>query len=87
MKTRFFSKVFIGIALLTSASIFAQATEIITPNEGVKIEHVLKQTNTQDSGDIESLREYIEINRLELVETTTDRRFNGRQFRIDHKQS
>ncbi|EKT62166.1 hypothetical protein [Providencia burhodogranariea] len=87
METHFFSKLFIGIALFTSASVFAQATEVVTPNEGVKVEHLLKQSTTQDSGDIESLREYIEINRLELVEITTDRRFNGRQFRIVHKKS
>lgn len=45
MRTRFFSKLFIAIALLTSASLFAEAAETVTSYEqvNVKIEHPLKQ--------------------------------------------
>ncbi|EPM5609330.1 hypothetical protein ACTNKK_001159 [Providencia stuartii] len=52
----------------------------------MKIEHPLKQNKMQDLGDIESMREQAEVRRVELTETTTDRRFNGRQFRIGDKQ-
>lgn len=88
MRTRFFSKLFIAIALLTSASLFAEAAETVTSYEqvNVKIEHPLKQNKMQDLGDIESMREQAEVRRVELTETTTDCRFNGRQFRIGDKQ-
>lgn len=88
MRTRFFSKLFIAIALLTSASLFAEAAETVTSYEqvNVKIEHPLKQNKMQDLGDIESMREQAEVRRVEMTETTTDRRFNGRQFRIGDKQ-
>nr|ELR5111675.1 hypothetical protein [Providencia stuartii] len=86
MKTQLFSKLFIAIALLTSASVFAQTTETMSSHENVKIEHSLKQNKLEDLGDIESIREQVEVNRIELSETTTDRRFNGRQFRIDDKK-
>lgn len=87
MKTRIFSKLFIAIALLTSASVFAQTTETVAPHENVRIEHSLKQMKMGDVGDIESMREQVEVNSIELSEKTTDRRFNGRQFRIDNKKS
>lgn len=87
MNTRIFSRLFIAIALLTSASVFAQTTESIPLHENVKIEYSLKQNKMKDLGDIESIRERTEVNSIELSEKTADRRFNGRQFRIDDKIS
>ncbi|ELX8378867.1 hypothetical protein AB7W88_15700 [Providencia vermicola] len=89
MKRGFFSKLFIAIALLTSASIVAQATDTVNLHdyEKVKIVYSLKQDKMQDSGDIESLRERVEVNRAELEEMNTDRRLSDRQFRIHHKKN
>lgn len=87
MKAKYLSRFFIGIALLTSVSMFAQATESETMHEGIKVEYSLKQAKVQDFGDIESLREIVEVNQVELMETTEDRRFNGRQFLLADKKS
>ncbi|HHR5808387.1 TPA: hypothetical protein ACS7Y8_002208 [Providencia alcalifaciens] len=85
MKKRLFSKLFIVIALLTSASVLAQTLDMSGGYQSTKIEYLLKKNKIQDNGDIESMREDTENNSISLVEKNLDRRFNNRQFRIDHK--
>ncbi|CAG9412574.1 hypothetical protein [Providencia alcalifaciens] len=85
MKKRLFSKLFIVIALLTSASVLAQTLDMSGGYQSTKIEYLLKKNKIQDNGDIESMREDTENNSISLIEKNLDRRFNNRQFRIDHK--
>lgn len=85
MKTRLFSKLFIVIALLTSTSVLAQTLDMNGGYQSTKIEYLLKKNKIQDNGDIESMREDTENNSISLIEKNLDRRFNNRQFRINHK--
>ncbi|ATG17941.1 hypothetical protein CO695_17145 [Providencia alcalifaciens] len=85
MKKRLFSKLFIVIALLTSASVLAQTLDMSGGYQSTKIEYLLKKNKIQDNGDIESMREDTENNSISLIEKNLDRRFNNRQFRINHK--
>ncbi|WP_272516644.1 hypothetical protein [Providencia sp. PROV209] len=85
MKKRLFSKLFIVIALLTTASVLAQTLDMSGGYQSTKIEYLLKKNKIQDNGDIESMREDTENNSISLIEKNLDRRFNNRQFRIDHK--
>lgn len=82
MKIQLIPTLFMVIALSVSVSICAQTAASITFNETIQTVHSLHKAETQDSGDIESLREIAESNQLELGESIMDRRFNGRQFRI-----
>ncbi|MGF7540167.1 hypothetical protein WOB53_18615 [Providencia rettgeri] len=85
MKRWLFSKLFIIMILLTSTSLLAQSLDISGGYQTTKIEHLLSENKMQDNGDIESIREDAEVNSISLVEKNLDRRFNGRQFRINHK--
>lgn len=85
MKKRLFSKLFIVIALLTSTSVLAQTLDMSGGHQNTKIEYLLKKNKIQDNGDIESIREVTENNSISLIEKNLDRRFNSREFRINHK--
>ncbi len=85
MKRCLFSKLFIIMILLTSTSLLAQSLDISVGYQTTKIEHLLSENKMQDNGDIESIREDAEVNSISLVEKNLDRRFNDRQFRINHK--
>lgn len=85
MKRCLFSKLFIIMILLTSTSLLAQSLDINVGYQTTKIEHLLNENKMQDNGDIESIREDAEVNSISLVEKNLDRRFNDRQFRINHK--
>lgn len=87
MKPIFLTNLFVAAALLTSASVFAQSTNSaieydIPPVNTSQLAYLSYHTKVQDEGDIESERESKEVEQIQLIETTNDRRFTGRQFRL-----
>ncbi|EPL9570772.1 hypothetical protein MMK73_002862 [Providencia rettgeri] len=90
MKNTLFARLFIGIALFTGATLFAQAADNtvlteITPRV-ITHEYVQLHQRQQDDGDIESERETKELESILLQDTTNDRRFTGRQFNLNKKE-
>lgn len=90
MKNALFTRLIIGVALFTGATIFAQATDntVLTEISPHVITHKYVQLHQsqQDEADIESERETKELDTLELRDTTNDRRFTGRQFNLRSKE-
>ncbi|MBI6188383.1 hypothetical protein JEP98_04290 [Providencia rettgeri] len=89
MKKTLLARIFIMIVILTGFSIAAQAanntvlTEIIAHNK-VAYEYVLQNTD-QNEADIEFEREAKELDSSQLRNIVNDKRFTGRQFRIQEK--
>ena len=80
---------FMVAALLTSTSVLAEVTDNaisydLVPYSTVQSKYIAEHISEhqQEEGDIESEREIIEVSRLKLSESTNDKRFTGRQFRI-----
>ncbi|HDN2513008.1 TPA: hypothetical protein P1K35_003219 [Providencia rettgeri] len=91
MKNILFTRLFIGIALFTGATLFAQATDNtlltgITPH-AITYEYVQLHQNQQNEGDMESEREAKELESILLQDATNDRRFTDRQFNLNKKKS
>ncbi|BBG58585.1 Uncharacterised protein [Providencia rustigianii] len=85
MKKCLFTPFFIAIALLTSASVFAQSadTTLVADFDGANSSYYelsLDRIIHNDDADLESRRENHEVSRQELSEITNDKRFTGRQF-------
>lgn len=90
MKNILFARLFIGIALFTGATLFAQAADNtvlteITPRV-ITYEYVQLHQSQQDEGDMESERETKELESILLQDITNDRRFTGRQFNLNKKE-
>ncbi|MEQ5431392.1 hypothetical protein ABN276_04795 [Providencia huaxiensis] len=89
MERTLLARIFIVIVILTGSSIVAQAanntvlTEFIAHNQ-VTYEYVLQNIN-QSEADIEFERETKELDSSQLRNIINDKRFTGRQFRIDTK--
>lgn len=90
MKNTRLTRLFIGMALFTGATLFAQAADNtvlteVTPHV-VAYEYMQLHQYNQDEGDIEPERETKELDTIQLQETTNDRRFTGRQFNLNDKE-
>ncbi|MBQ0368528.1 hypothetical protein J9238_18625 [Providencia rettgeri] len=89
MKKILLARIFIMVVILTGFSIAAQATsntvltEIAVHNK-VTYEYVLQNTDGNDA-DIEFERETKELDSSQLRSIVNDKRFSGRQFRIDER--